>query len=89
MNLTPWQLWDLTTGQPAGGARTLEAKKVLDLALSNKGGLRHPGLLHLYIHLMEMSGSPETALTVADQAWQRSRDPCTDPGSVQGSVRIN
>jgi tetratricopeptide (TPR) repeat protein len=66
MNLTPWQLWDLTTGQPAGGARTLEAKKVLDLALSNKGGLRHPGLLHLYIHLMEMSGSPETALTVAD-----------------------
>jgi tetratricopeptide (TPR) repeat protein len=66
MNLTPWQLWDLPSGRPAAGARTLEAKEVLDRALSKDNGLRHPGLLHLYIHLMEMSGIPEAALTVAD-----------------------
>jgi len=36
MNLTPWQLWDLTTGEPAKGARTLEAKEVLDRALAQE-----------------------------------------------------
>lgn len=66
MNLTPWELWDLQSGKPAAGARTLEAKEVLDRALSQENGMRHAGLLHLYIHLMEMSGMPETALTVAD-----------------------
>ncbi|KAK9645077.1 hypothetical protein V6Z96_007930 [Aspergillus fumigatus] len=66
MNLTPWALWDIKTGQPAPDARTLDIKAVLDRALAQKGGLSHPGLLHLYIHLMEMSGSPESALTAAD-----------------------
>jgi tetratricopeptide (TPR) repeat protein len=66
MNLTPWQLWDLATGQPAPHAHTLEVKRVLDRALAQDGGLAHPGLLHLYIHLMEMSSTPEAALPVAD-----------------------
>ncbi|KAJ0427133.1 hypothetical protein BJY00DRAFT_307111 [Aspergillus carlsbadensis] len=66
MNLTPWALWDLRTGQPAPGARTLEIKSVLERALDLPGGLQHPGLLHLYIHLMEMSGAPEKALVIAD-----------------------
>ncbi|MEV5933472.1 hypothetical protein AB0L56_12165 [Streptomyces sp. NPDC052079] len=67
MNVTPWQLWDLRTGRPADGARTLEAKAVLDGALATEAGARHPGILHLYIHLMEMSPTPEAALTVADR----------------------
>lgn len=66
MNLTPWQLWDLSTGKPAEGARTMEAKTVLDRPLATEQGLKHPGLLHLYIHLMEMSGAPEAALALAD-----------------------
>jgi hypothetical protein len=66
MNLTAWQLWDLSTGDPAEGARTLEAKAVLDAALAQPGGMRHPGLLHLYIHLLEMSPEPERALGAAD-----------------------
>ncbi|KAE8385590.1 hypothetical protein BDV23DRAFT_16250 [Aspergillus alliaceus] len=66
MNLTPWELWDLRTGQPASTARTVEIKTVLDRALAQDGALRHPGLLHMYIHLMEMSGTPETALLAAD-----------------------
>lgn len=67
MNLTPWQLWDLKTGQPAEGARTTEARAVLESALATDAGVRHPGVLHLYIHLMEMSPAPEQALTVADR----------------------
>ncbi|MFC9502093.1 hypothetical protein [Streptomyces sp. NPDC057002] len=67
MNLTPWQLWDLRTGQPAEGAKTVEAKAVLDGALATEAGVGHPGVLHLYIHLMEMSPTPEQALTVADR----------------------
>ncbi|KAE8146778.1 hypothetical protein BDV25DRAFT_161742 [Aspergillus avenaceus] len=66
MNLTPWELWDLHTGQPASAARTLEIKDVLDRALAQDGALCHPGLLHMYIHLMEMSEVPEKALRVAD-----------------------
>jgi len=66
MSLTPWKLWDLPTGKPAEGARTIEAKGVLDRALSTEIGRTHPGLLHLYIHLMEMSSTPEAGLTVAD-----------------------
>lgn len=66
MNLTPWKLWDLSTGEPTPGARTLEVKAVLDRALAQPGGLQHPGLLHLYIHLMEMSEAPEKAVPVAD-----------------------
>ena len=66
MNLTPWQLWDLKSGQPAKDARTPEIKRVLERALSLDGGSRHPGVLHLYIHLMEMSPSPELAMPAAD-----------------------
>ncbi|KAJ5082718.1 hypothetical protein N7532_011761 [Penicillium argentinense] len=66
MNLTPWNLWELRTGKPTPGARTLEVKKALDRALDNDDALEHPGLLHLYIHLMEMSPTPEIALSIAD-----------------------
>lgn len=66
MNLNPWNLWDLKTSKPIDGARTLEIKALLDQALTLDGALQHPGLLHMYIHLMEMSPSPESALPVAD-----------------------
>ncbi|KAI1372127.1 TPR domain protein [Hypoxylon crocopeplum] len=66
MNLTPWQLWDIATGKPATGARTLEAKAILERSMAQDGGSRHPGLLHLYIHLMEMSLTPEAALDAAN-----------------------
>lgn len=66
MNLTPWQLWDLRTGEPAPGSRAREAEEVLDRALADPAGLRHPGLLHLFIHLVEMSTAPERGLALAD-----------------------
>ncbi|HWF50072.1 MAG TPA: hypothetical protein VG294_05430 [Solirubrobacteraceae bacterium] len=66
MNLTAWSLWDLSTGMPAEGARTLEAQDVLESALRRPGGMTHPGVLHFYIHLMEMSPHPEQALDAAN-----------------------
>jgi tetratricopeptide (TPR) repeat protein len=67
MNRTPWQLWDLPSGKPADGADTLEAIAVLDTAFANlEGAWEHPGLLHMYIHLMEMSPHPERALRHGD-----------------------
>jgi tetratricopeptide (TPR) repeat protein len=66
MNLTPWALWDTATGQPAEGAATLEARSVLEQALATADGRVHPGALHLYIHLMEMSPQPEEALWAGD-----------------------
>ncbi|KAK0726177.1 hypothetical protein B0T21DRAFT_371138 [Apiosordaria backusii] len=65
LNLTPWELWDLRTGAPAKGARTLDAKAALDDGLARCPN--HPGMLHLYIHLMEMSTQPELALNAADR----------------------
>lgn len=79
MNLTPWQLWDLRTGEPAEGARTVEARALLERALATDAGRRHPGVLHMYIHLMEMSPAPETALPAAD----RLRDLVPDAGHLQ------
>ncbi len=69
MNRTPWQLWDLVSGEPATGASTREAMTVLETAfreLDAKGAGRHPGLLHMYVHLMEMSPHPERALKAGD-----------------------
>jgi tetratricopeptide (TPR) repeat protein len=66
LNLTPWALWDIATGEPAQGAATLEAKHVLDRALASPEGRAHPGVLHMYIHLMEMSARPEDALAAGD-----------------------
>jgi tetratricopeptide (TPR) repeat protein len=68
MNRTPWQLWDLPSGQPAEGADTLEAIAVLERAFDAlDGAWDHPGLLHMYIHLMEMSPHPERALRQGDR----------------------
>lgn len=67
LNLTPWQMWDLKSGQPAEGAATLEAQEALEWAMANvPAALSHPGLLHLYVHLMEMSPTPEKALKAGD-----------------------
>lgn len=66
MNLAAWDLWDLKTGEPTPGSRSLEAKAVLDAALTQEGSDAHPGVLHLYIHLMEMSKTPEIAMVAAD-----------------------
>ncbi|RDW61709.1 uncharacterized protein DSM5745_10381 [Aspergillus mulundensis] len=69
MNITPWALWDLETGAAAKNAPTALVGSVLDDALGMPGADKHPGLLHLYIHYVEMSPTPDSkrALDVANQ----------------------
>jgi tetratricopeptide (TPR) repeat protein len=66
LNVSAWALWDTKTGQPAPGSRVIEAKRILDDALATEQGRRHPGVLHLYLHAMEMSAHPEVALPAAN-----------------------
>lgn len=67
LNLTPWKMWDLKTGLPAEGAATFEAQTTLEDAMADDpAAMSHPGLLHLYVHLMEMSPTPEKALKAGD-----------------------
>ncbi|BBY77190.1 hypothetical protein MPRF_40890 [Mycolicibacterium parafortuitum] len=66
LNVTAWALWDSRTGEPAPGSRVVEARRLLEDALATEAGRRHPGILHLYIHTMEMSTTPQAALPAAD-----------------------
>jgi len=67
MGRTPWQLWDVSSGEPQSGASTLEARRIMETAFqSQSAAWSHPGLLHMYIHLMEMSPTPEAALAHGD-----------------------
>jgi tetratricopeptide (TPR) repeat protein len=62
---TPWQLWDLDNRVPAEGTDTTEAIAIVETAFQRieaSGDTPHPGLLHFYIHIMEMSPEPEKAL---------------------------
>jgi len=73
MTRTPWALWDLRSGEPAQNASTLEAIDVLETAMQrieSSGGEAHPGMLHMYIHVMEMSPFPEKALRACDSLRQ-------------------
>ncbi len=81
MNLTPWKLWDLPHAVPARDACTEEAIGILEhgfeLVTKNRLTL-HPGILHFYLHVYEMSPTPENALPSADQL----RDLCPDCGHL-------
>jgi tetratricopeptide (TPR) repeat protein len=79
VNVTAWALWDPLTGEPARGSRAREAERLLDAALALPGGDRHPFVLHLHIHLLEMSERPEAALSSAD----RLRGLVPDAGHLQ------
>jgi tetratricopeptide (TPR) repeat protein len=79
VNVTAWALWDTSTGEPAAGSRVVEAKRILDDALATPAGREHPGILHLYLHTMEMSATPEDALPAADLL----RDLVPDAGHLQ------
>jgi tetratricopeptide (TPR) repeat protein len=68
MNETPWKMWNLTTGGVAENAGTQEAMEVLEGLFANTpAAWDHPGLLHLYVHLMEMSPFPQRALRAGDR----------------------
>lgn len=68
MVLTPWKMWNLSTGEIAEGAGTAEAIQILEDAFARSpDAMDHPGVLHLYVHLLEMSPFPERALRAGDR----------------------
>ncbi|MEM7292401.1 MAG: hypothetical protein AAF420_03245 [Pseudomonadota bacterium] len=70
MTRTPWALWELKSGKPADKASTQEAIDLLEAGMARieaSGEPPHPGILHMYIHVMEMSPFPERALRACDQ----------------------
>ncbi len=79
VNITAWALWDTETGAPAPASRVIQAKQILDDALAAAAGREHPGVLHLYLHAMEMSATPQDALPAADLL----RDLVPDAGHLQ------
>jgi tetratricopeptide (TPR) repeat protein len=79
MNMTPWALWDLFTSKANPKAPTMEAKAVLEKALAQNGANLNPGLLHLYIHFIEMSPTPELGMNAADNL----RDLVPDAGHIR------
>lgn len=66
MNCAPRKLYDASTGLPIGSSPVFEVKDLLDHALKMPGVEQHPGPAHMYIHLMEMSATPEAALPAAE-----------------------
>jgi tetratricopeptide (TPR) repeat protein len=75
LNRTPWKMWDVRTGTPAPGAGTPEARELLETAFREQPeAMSHPGLLHLHIHLMEMSSHPEAALVTGDRLRELAPD---------------
>jgi tetratricopeptide (TPR) repeat protein len=65
---TPRRLWDVKTGLPALNSDVVEALEVCEGAidLANQAGVKqHPAIVHLHIHILEMSNEPERAAASA------------------------
>ncbi len=69
MMRTVRRLWNLKTGEPASNSDVLEALQVCErsIALADDSGQdQHPAIIHLHLHLLEMSTTPERAMRSAD-----------------------
>lgn len=81
MMRTVRKLWDLKTGKPAANSDALEALAVCEraIAMADEAGMRHhPAILHLHIHLLEMSAMPERAMRSANLLGEM----CPDAGHM-------
>lgn len=65
MMLAPWKLWTVPPVIEPAISETEELVMVLEKALEKHP--THPGLCHYYVHVMELSATPEKALPAADR----------------------
>jgi tetratricopeptide (TPR) repeat protein len=68
MMRTPRRLWDVKTGLPAKNSDVIEALEVCERAIKSaerEDRKQHPALVHLHIHILEMSNEPERAAASA------------------------
>jgi tetratricopeptide (TPR) repeat protein len=63
MDLSPWDYWQSDSATPKG--RAGEALQVIEEVLAQHPD--HPGAIHLYIHLVEASTTPERAELFAER----------------------
>lgn len=71
MNCTPWQLWDIDGKKVAPGSQVEQVMKLLQPLLTDSHpAKRHPGILHLHIHALEMSPYPQQAAASAHEIRQ-------------------
>ena len=66
---TPRRLWDVKTGLPAKGSDIMEAVQACESSMQRAdqlGKRQHPAILHLYIHALEMSDTPQRGMRAAD-----------------------
>ena len=61
MNTNPWNMFEKSTGNPNLKTPVLEVKAILENGLKRPESRTHVGILYFYIHLMEMSSTPEAA----------------------------
>jgi len=81
MMRTVRRLWNLKTGAPAENSDVVEALEICErsIRLADAAGIaQHPAIVHLHVHLLEMSTMPERAMRSADLLG----DMCPDAGHM-------
>jgi tetratricopeptide (TPR) repeat protein len=81
MMRTVRRLWNLKTGAPAPNSDVVEALDVCErsIRLADEAGIAwHPAIVHLHIHLLEMSTMPERGMRSADLLGEM----CPDAGHM-------
>lgn len=81
MMRTVRRLWNLKTGAPAENSDVIEALEVCErsIGLADAAGIaQHPAIVHLHIHLLEMSAMPERGMRSADLLGEM----CPDAGHM-------
>ena len=81
MMRTVRRLWNLKTGAPAPNSDVVEALEVCErsIRLADEAGIaQHPAIVHLHIHLLEMSTMPERGMRSADLLGEM----CPDAGHM-------
>jgi len=81
MMRTVRRLWNLKTGAPEENSDVVEALEVCErsIRLADAAGIaQHPAIVHLHIHLLEMSTMPERGLRSADRLGEM----CPDAGHM-------
>lgn len=81
MMRTVRRLWNLKTGAPAPNSDVVEALEICQrsIRLADEAGIaQHPAVVHLHIHLLEMSTMPERGMRSADLLGEM----CPDAGHM-------
>ncbi|EYE98287.1 TPR domain protein [Aspergillus ruber CBS 135680] len=61
------KMFEVKSGAPIEGSPIHKVRGIFDSALANRASDSHPGILHFWIHFMEMSNMPGVALPAADK----------------------